>query len=242
MPDTTRPSRERAAAGSAAAPRLPEGIRALIFDMDGTMVDSMPSHTWSWEAFARSRGVAMETADLMRMVNGRTAWEGMRFLLGDDPPDDALDRMVAEKERLYRDRFAESFAEVDGFRAFEAQARERGLRTAIGTAGDRRNIAFVLERLALAPLQAMVGGDEGLPGKPEPAIFLEAARRLGVPPAQCVVFEDAPHGIEAARRAGMQAVAICTSLAPHELSGPHVLAAVPDYQSLLQSNFLGNPT
>ncbi len=82
-------------------------------------------------------------------------------------------------------------------------------------------------RHRLPPLRAMVGGDEGLPGKPDPAIFLEAARRLGVPPAQCVVFEDAPFGIEAARRAGMRAVAICTTHAPHELSGPHVIAAVP---------------
>jgi len=226
----------------APAARLPAGARALIFDMDGTMVDSMPSHTWSWEAFARSRGVALETAELMRMINGRTAWEGMRALLGDDLPADALDRLVAEKEGMYRDHFARTFAEVDGFVAFEALARARGLATGIGTAGDRHNIAFVLERLAMAPPQAMVGGNEGLPGKPEPAIFLEVARRLGVPPAQCVVFEDAPFGIEAARRAGMRAVAICTSHPPDELSGPHVVAAVPDYQSLLQTNFLGNST
>jgi beta-phosphoglucomutase-like phosphatase (HAD superfamily) len=83
-----------------------------------------------------------------------------------------------------------------------------------------------------------VGGDEGLPGKPDPAIFLEVARRLGVAPERCVVFEDAPLGIEAAHRAGMRAVAICSSHPADELDGPHVLARVPDFNALLTSRFL----
>jgi beta-phosphoglucomutase-like phosphatase (HAD superfamily) len=88
------------------------------------------------------------------------------------------------------------------------------------------------------PPQAVVGGDEGLPGKPEPAIFLEAARRLGVPAAECIVFEDAPLGIEAARRAGMRAVAVCTTHGPGELGGSHVVAHVRDYEELMKTNFL----
>jgi beta-phosphoglucomutase-like phosphatase (HAD superfamily) len=85
---------------------------------------------------------------------------------------------------------------------------------------------------------AVVGGDEGLPGKPEPAIFLEAARRLGAVAGECIVFEDAPFGIEAARRAGMRAVAVCTSHSAAELDGPHVLASVRDYHELMNTDFL----
>jgi len=88
------------------------------------------------------------------------------------------------------------------------------------------------------PPHAVVGGDEGLPGKPEPAIFLEAARRMGVAAAACIVFEDAPFGIEAARRAGMRAVGVCTSHSAEDLSGPHVIASVRDYNELIDSNFL----
>jgi beta-phosphoglucomutase-like phosphatase (HAD superfamily) len=84
----------------------------------------------------------------------------------------------------------------------------------------------------------IVGGDEGLAGKPEPAIFLEVARRLGIAPANCTVFEDAPFGIEAARRAGMKAVAICTSNPPAELAGAHVLAHAANFEELLRSGFL----
>ena len=84
----------------------------------------------------------------------------------------------------------------------------------------------------------VVGGDEGLPGKPDPAIFLAVAQRLGVEPAHCLVFEDAPYGIEAARRAGMQAVAVCTTHTAQELAGPHVRAAIADYRELIANLFL----
>jgi len=85
---------------------------------------------------------------------------------------------------------------------------------------------------------AMVGGDEGLPGKPQPAIFLEVARRMDIRPEDCIVFEDAPLGIEAARRAGMRAVAICSGHSADELAGPHVIASAKNYLELIDSHFL----
>jgi beta-phosphoglucomutase-like phosphatase (HAD superfamily) len=177
--------------------------------------------------------------EVLRRTTGRTGVECMGELF--DRPlgrDEAL-KLVAEKEGIYRELFAPVFAEVAGFRAFAKAAAQRGLKLAIGTAGDKHNIDFVMSRLNMAPApQAVVGGDQGLPGKPEPAIFLEAARQLGVPPADCVVFEDAPLGIEAARRAGMRAVAICTTHTAGELGGSHVIAQVRDYHALLTTNFL----
>ena len=149
--------------------------------------------------------------------------------------------LIHQKEQIYRDLFAPVFAEVPGFKAFSALAHARGLRIGVGTAGDKHNIAFAMRHLRMDPLpHAMVGGDEGLPGKPEPAIFLEVAHRMTVRAGACIVFEDAPFGIEAARRAGMRAVAICTTHSAAELAGPHVLASVRDYTELMDSNFLEN--
>jgi beta-phosphoglucomutase-like phosphatase (HAD superfamily) len=109
----------------------------------------------------------------------------------------------------------------------------------VASGGDKHNIAFALHHLKLQQRpDAIVGGDEGLPGKPEPALFLEAARRLGVAPAQCVVFEDAPFGIEAAGRAGMRAVAICSTHTASELAGEHVVAYARDFHDLMNKNFL----
>jgi beta-phosphoglucomutase-like phosphatase (HAD superfamily) len=212
---------------------------ALIFDMDGTMIDSMPFHAQSWIEFARRHGLTIELDDLMRRTTGRTGIECMCEVFECDvPPAEAL-ALIDEKEAIYRELFTPAFAEVAGFRRFAAAAMSRGLKVGVGTAGDQHNIAFALSNLKMASApHAVVGGDEGLPGKPEPAIFLETARRLGVSPRECIVFEDAPFGIEAARRAGMRAVAICTSHDSKALAGSHVVAQARDYHQLTNKNFL----
>jgi beta-phosphoglucomutase-like phosphatase (HAD superfamily) len=216
-------------------------VRALIFDMDGTMIDSMPHHRQSWLDFSAAHGLAFEVDDLMRRTTGRTGAECMSELFGRPVPLDEAWTLVRHKEELYRAAFESRFAEIEGFRAFYNHARAAQLKLAIGTAGDRENVEFALRHLALpTPPDAIVRGDEGLPGKPEPDIFVEAARRLGVAPAECVVFEDAPFGIEAARRAGMRAVAVLSGHVADELAGPHVLAAIDHYTDLPALGWLDN--
>jgi beta-phosphoglucomutase-like phosphatase (HAD superfamily) len=209
--------------------------------MDGTMIDSMPSHARSWEVFAQRHGVKMDLAELMRRTTGRTGTECMGELFGRSMTHAQALPLVQEKEQIYRDLFAPIFAEVRGFKAFEATARALGLKIAVGTAGDIHNVEFALGHLKLpqAPL-AVMRGDMGLPGKPEPAIFLEAARAISVPASHSIVFEDAPLGIEAARRAGMRAVAICSTHSVQELAGDHVIAAVENYEELMAQGFLQN--
>jgi beta-phosphoglucomutase-like phosphatase (HAD superfamily) len=207
--------------------------------MDGTMVDSMACHAQSWVVFARRHGLRIDLPDLMRRTTGRTGVECICEVFERDVPAAEALALIHEKEAIYRELFAPVFAEVGGFRRFAADAVRRGLKIGVGTAGDRHNIAFAFSHLKMADEpHAVVGGDEGLPGKPEPAIFLEAARRMGVRAADCIVFEDAPLGIEAARRAGMRAVAICTSHDEQALAGPHVVAHSRDYHQLTNKNFL----
>lgn len=213
--------------------------QALIFDMDGTIVDSMPTHGESWVVFCQRHSVTMGLAEIMRRTTGRNGVECMRELFGQQLSEDDGLRLIGEKEIIYRDLYAPKFAEVRGFTPFATLARAKGLKIGVGTAGDKHNIEFVMSRLKLptAP-DAIVGGDEGLAGKPDPAIFLEAAKRLGISAKASIVFEDAPFGIEAAHRAGMRAVALCTTHSAAELAGPHVIAAVADYTELLETHFL----
>lgn len=216
-----------------------EAVSALIFDMDGTMINSMPSHSLSWIEFTRRQGIQIDVADLMRRTTGRNGAECMRELFQREMSDEEALGYVAVKEQLYRDLFGPVFAEVPGFKQFAALTLQRGLKLGVGSAGDRHNLAFALAHLQLpvAP-HAMVGGDEGFPGKPQPAIFLEVARRMNIRPSDCIVFEDAPLGIEAAGRAGMRAVAICTGHSAKELAGPHVIAAANNFLELIEQNFL----
>jgi len=214
-------------------------VEAFIFDMDGTMIDSMPWHARSWVEFVARHGLKLDVTDILARTTGRTGAECMRELFERELGDAECLALVHEKEEIYRAMFSDNFTEVAGFTAFAKAAVARGLKVAVGTAGDRHNIEFAMSRLKMDPLPlAIVGGDEGFAGKPTPEIFLEAARRIGVAPERCIVFEDAPFGIEAARRGGMRAVAVCSTHSAAELAGPHVIAAVRDYDELAHSNFL----
>ena len=180
--------------------------QAFIFDMDGTMIESMPWHVRSWFKLAERHGLQFEVSDLLARTTGRTGVECMHEMFERKLSDEEAQALAHEKEEIYRAMFSDNFTEVAGFTAFAKAAVARGLKVAVGTAGDKGNIEFAMSRLKMDPLPlAIVGGDEGFSGKPTPAIFLEAARRIGVAPERCIVFEDAPFGIEAARRGGMRA-------------------------------------
>ena len=115
-------------------------VHALIFDMDGTMIDSMPSHKRSWAEFAQRQGLDVDISDVMRRTTGRTGIECMRILFG--RPEMGEDEAMAHvhvKEAVYRELFSPIFAEVAGFKAFFDHAHARGLKLGVGTAGDRQN-------------------------------------------------------------------------------------------------------
>jgi beta-phosphoglucomutase-like phosphatase (HAD superfamily) len=205
---------------------------AFIFDIDGTIIDSMPWHGRSWEAFLNRHGLPYGGEAFLRRTAGRTAVELMREIFG--PLDDARAQTLArEKEAIYRELFAPVFREVRGFRAFAAAARAAGIRIACATAGDADNLGFALRGLDMEnAFDAVVGAHDVARGKPEPDLFLLAAQRIGVAAGDCVVFEDAANGIEAARRAGMPAIALTTGAPADDLAAAHVLAAIPDYRDV----------
>ena len=211
----------------------PQGApTAFIFDIDGTIIDSMPFHGKSWEAFFARRGVRYEGEAFLRATAGRTGVEIMRERFG-PMSDEAAWALVHEKEDVYRELFRPVFREIGGFRAFARAARAEGVRIALATAGDAKNIAFAVSGLGMErEFDALAGAHDVRRGKPEPDLFLLAAERMGADPAECIVFEDAPLGIEGARRAGMHAVGVTSGETAERLAGPHVLAAIPHYRGL----------
>lgn len=208
------------------AGNLLNGARALLFDLDGTLIDSMPAHQLAWIEWHRRHALTMDEPAFFAATAGRTNHEILLDML---PGRSAAEyeRWVDEKESLYRERAAISLGLIAGAQAYLQHARAAGLRLAICTASTPKNMQLAFDKFGLdAWVDTITSPADGLRGKPHPDIFLEAGRRLGVAPEHCVVFEDAPLGIEAARRAGMPAVALTTTLPAAAFAGFDNLQAV----------------
>jgi len=183
----------------------------MIFDMDGVLIDSMPMHVLAWERYLQRLGISVE--DLERRMHGKRNSELVRDMIDADLPEDVVFRHGADKEQLFRDMLLEkelSHAQIPGL--LEFLERHRGEPMAIGSNAEPENIEFVLERFGLRPyFPVAVNGMQVARPKPFPDIYLEAAKRLGVKPRNCIVFEDSPTGVEAGRAAGMRVVGVETT-------------------------------
>jgi len=188
----------------------------VVFDMDGVLVDSYRAHFDSWRRSARGHGVDMTEAQFAATF-GRTSRDIIRRLWpGEAGTDDDVAAWDRQKEAAYRDILLAKFPEMAGAGALVAALHAAGAAMAIGSSGPPENVAVVMQCLPGAEhIAATVDGTQVTHGKPDPEVFLLAAAKIGVAPADCAVIEDAPAGVEAARRADMIAIAI-TGTAPRE--------------------------
>jgi len=210
---------------------FPFNQHAFIFDMDGTLLDNMGWHDESWLALFIDEGLQADPSGFAGSTAGMKAEEVVRRHFGDSLTDGQVSALMEKKEFLYRTLARQHLKPLRGLMRFLDRSVKLGIKLGIATAASPRNRDLVLDGLALRPyFKALACGHDVKRGKPEPDVFLLAAERLGVPPGSCVVFEDAPVGIEAARRAGMPAVAL-TTLKPAETFAafPNLLATGKDY-------------
>ncbi|VXB66973.1 HAD family phosphatase [Massilia sp. 9I] len=208
--------------------------QAFVFDMDGTIVDNMAFHTDSWITFFERRGEKIDADEFFRATAGRQGGEIIRTYLGEQLSDQEVAALNHEKESVYRELYAPHRKAVDGFDALIAQAKAKGVKLAVGTAAPPANVEFTLDGLDLRRhFDAIVGATDVARGKPHPDVFLKAAELCGVAPEHCIVFEDAPLGVEAARRAGMRCIVLTTTLPASNFAGfDNVIAIVSDFTEL----------
>lgn len=205
-------------------------INAVIFDMDGVIVDNRDIHVEAFRLLAQRHGVSF-------------CGEGLEWMYGRGndtiiprlfPPEvvgrAGLAELGREKETIYREIYRECMVPARGLVALLDELRDNGLPCAVGSSAPRRNVDFVLERCGIADyFSVVVTGDMVEFRKPDPSIFRMAAERLGVTPAECLVFEDSTAGIQAARSAGMPVIALATTLTAEQLSEVHDGLTIPDF-------------
>jgi len=186
-----------------------DNSRAVLWDMDGTLVDSAEYHWQAWrDTMAREEFPI--THEQFLATFGQRNDSILRRWLGENATTDSIQRVGDAKEALYREHVRrQGIAPLPG--AFECvhTLQREGWRQAVASAAPRANIETILEVLQAADcFQAIVSAEDVLRGKPDPQVFLVAARKLGVQPAHCIVVEDAQHGIEAAHAAGMRSIGV----------------------------------
>jgi HAD superfamily hydrolase (TIGR01509 family) len=186
--------------------------QAVIFDIDGTIVDNMHLHAEAFAVFAGRHGLPALTAEDRARLDGRRNSEIFPILFKRDVPRHEWVAYEEEKEGLYRELSRGRLLPMKGLQRLIDGLKESGIAMALATSAPEANVTHTLKELGMTDAFAViVRGDEVPRGKPAPDVFIEAARRLDVDPKDCLVFEDAPMGIAAAHAAGMHVVALTTS-------------------------------
>jgi len=200
---------------------------ALVFDMDGVIVDSTPVHNESWQVYLRRHGIDQPLAEIESGMLGKHNAEIVATFFGAGLSAEEVFRHGADKEKVYREMMAPRLAAQLVPGVVEFVRRHRGTPLAVASNAERENVAFVLEESGLRPFfRVVIDGHQVERPKPAPEIFLRAAELLGTPPANCIVFEDSDTGVRAARAAGARVVGLTTTT--RELPGCDL--TIPDFR------------
>ena len=185
------------------------GPRAVLWDLDGTLADSSEYHWRSWQDVLAAEGVRISREQFRATFGWRNS-EILRLWLGEDAEGDRIARVGDGKEEAYRAFLrAEGIEPLPGAAEWVRALQAQGWRQAIASSAPRANIEVMVEALHFGSLlDGWLGAEDVSRGKPDPEVFLTGARRLGIPPERCIVVEDAPAGIEGARRAGMRCIGV----------------------------------
>jgi beta-phosphoglucomutase len=182
-------------------------VFGVIFDMDGVLIDSAEPHFRSWQLLAAERGTTV-TREQFQITFGRQNKDVMPVLLGESAPD-RVELLSDRKEEIYRELVRLAPPIVPGAVELVRALSLAGALLAVGSSGPRANINLVLDAMGATGLfSAIVSGEDVTRGKPHPQVFSLACDKLRLEPRKCVVIEDAPVGVEAAKAAGTKVVAV----------------------------------
>lgn len=211
--------------------RLPA---AVIFDMDGVLVDSNPYHLQTWGELLTEHGIPFDDGALLKYVVGMHEDITFHHFFGLELSTEDKQRLSDELEARLRKAFGPDAEPLPGLRGFVLECQASEIPMAVASSAVRAKVEFVMERLKLHPyMRALVTGDEVSHPKPDPEIYLKTVERLGLAPSSCVAFEDSFVGVDAAKRAGLKCVAIASTFPPEDLrQKTHADLILPGFEGL----------
>jgi beta-phosphoglucomutase family hydrolase len=187
-----------------------EGFKAFLFDLNGTMIDDMDYHVRSWHRILNELGANLSKSAAKAECYGKNH-EVIERVFPGRFSEAEKDRMSIEKEQQYQEEYRPSLALIPGLMEFLMEAKKNNIKMAIGSAAIMFNIDFVLDGLDIRHFfDVIVSADDVKKSKPDPETYLKCASLLGIPAAECMVFEDVPKGVESAYNAGMKAMVLTT--------------------------------
>jgi beta-phosphoglucomutase family hydrolase len=205
--------------------------QAVIFDLDGTLIDNNHYHIEAFRAFYQKMGRPFSLAAYKQHINGRMNREIFNYIFNTSLSPEKVEAYTDEKESLYRELYAPYIQPVTGLIDFLNELEAAKIPKAVATSGIIPNINFMFEHIPIRKyFLTVVDSSQITHGKPHPEIFLKAASILQSEPSACVAFEDSMAGLQSAKAAGMKVVAITTTHTAEELKAADLI--IKDYTEI----------
>jgi HAD superfamily hydrolase (TIGR01509 family) len=215
-------------------------IKALIFDMDGTIVDNISYHNRARVLFLGKNGVKLQPDEWCRMIEMSTK-EIVKKYISPDLSLLEIKKLDSEKQAIYRNLYRNHIREIKGFHRLLNVAKKNGMLIALSTMGCRENIDLVLNALDVEKyFDVIVSGEEVKKGKPHPDIYQLALSLLNINSKEAIVFEDTYKGVVSAQQAGISVVGMCSSNTKEQFAGWGVIQCICDFDEFTKKFYLSN--
>lgn len=204
-------------------------IKGIIFDMDGTIVDSLPYHYEAWKIFFNENKVENFSEKLNEYKGGGTL-DLMRTVYGNQYSKKELKKMSEDKEKIFRKIYKGEIKQILGFKNFLDELKSKDIMVGLASNAIRKNVSMIINELEIYDyFDSIICGDEVINGKPNPEMFNETIDRFNISKDECLIFEDSLEGVLAAKNSGVKVIGITSSSSNKVLKDAGCVMSISDY-------------